>query len=222
MDVSQKILLWKCRFGPKPNGLPAGFVTFGPAFLDPNLPTEVLMLLPSTQGSTGLLRRVQASPEIARRGGIGLFLGDPFLNRPQICAMLDRIGVNWVANLPALAQHDEDFLVDIADVGFSVANEIKALSAYRAEGFRTLAVVSSTNHCAAILAHPADAVLVVPNTRALQVSYPSLPQRQATVRDIEDILTGAGLDIPVFPLVTTAEGDQAGIRSIERPVPLEQ
>jgi len=214
-------LLWKCRLGANPSGLPTGFVTFGPAFLDSNLPTEVLMLLPSTQGSTGLLRRIQDTPEITRGRGVGLFLGDPFLNRPQICALLGRLGVNWVANLPALAQHDEEFLHYAGDVGFSIANEIKALSAYRADGLKTLAVVSATSHCAALMSHPADAVLVVPNARELQVSFPSLPRRQTMVRDIQNILVDAGLDIPVIPLVTRAEGDLGGICAIERPVPVD-
>lgn len=221
MKKAQNLLLWNCRPGQVPDDLPTGIVTFGPAFLDANLPTEVLMLLPSTEGSSGLLRAVGEAPQILRGRGIGLFLSDPFLNTPQICAMLHRLDVSWVTNLPTLAQHDDEFLREIGDVGFSVARETEALAVYRADGFRTLAVVSSTAHCAAILAHPADAVLVIPNTRALQVSYPSLPQREATVKDIRGNLTAAGLDIPVFPLVTASEKLLSGTRAIERPVPLE-
>lgn len=168
-----------------------------------------------------MLNAVAKAPEIVRDRGIGLFLSDPFLNTPQICAMLDRTGVNWMTNLPSLAQHDDEFLREIGDVGFSVAREIEALAAYRSSGFRTLAVVSSTTHSTAIVAHPADAVLVVPNTRALQVSYPSLPQREATVKDIQKKLRASGLDIPVFPLVTASENLQSGTHAIERPVPLE-
>jgi len=179
------------------------------------------MLLPSTAGSSGLLDTILQTPTIIRDRGIGLFLSDPFLNTPQICAMLERIGVKWVTNLPSLAQHDDEFLREIGDVGFSVAQELHALAAYRDGGFRTMAVVSSNSHCDAIVAHPADAVLVVPNTRALQVSYPSLPQREATVREIRKTLGAAGLDIPVFPLVTTADNLQPDTPAIERPVPME-
>ncbi len=179
------------------------------------------MLLPSTGGSTGLLSTIAKTPEIARDRGVGLFLSDPFLNTPQICAMLGRIGVNWMTNLTTLAQHDEEFLREIGDVGFSVAREIEALAAYRANGFRTVAAVSSTAHCAAIVAHPADAVLVVPNTKALQVSYPSLPQREAIANDIQRNLRSSGLDIPVFPLITASESLQSGGPAIERPIPFE-
>ena len=101
------MLCWSCTENYKIADLPRGFLTSGPAFIDENLPAEAMALLPSGDGTRGLLESLARQPELADNHGIGLFMCDPFVNQEQVMRLFERINLGWVANLPSLAQHDD-------------------------------------------------------------------------------------------------------------------
>lgn len=175
------------------------------------------MLLPAGQGSRGLLSRVSANPKVVEQMGLGLYLGDPFLNHQRIAADLKNWSVSWVSNLPSVAQHEQAFRDDLENFGFSLADELASLAQYRQDGIKTLAVVSDVQHVDALIEHPADAVLVIQTTKDIQVSFPSLPQRLVLVHKVTDRARECNLDIPVLPLVTQQELQRDQISAVCRP-----
>ena len=152
---------WSCTENHKGAGLPRGFLTSGPAFEDENLPAEATALLPSGDGTRGLLDSLTRQPELANDHGIGLFMCDPFVNQEQVIRLLERIDLRWVANLPSLAQHDDAMRRQLRDVGFSVEAELEKLASHRSAGFKTLAVISSVRHVEYLARYPADCALIV-------------------------------------------------------------
>lgn len=199
------MLYWRCAGENAPSELPTGFITLSSTFFDENLPAECLALLPSGNGSRGLLEDVVAQPEIVVDRGVGLFLNDPFLNITQIANTLKQHKIGWMTNLPSVAQHDQEFRNDLRDVGFSVQTELRNLAQLRQSGIRTMAAISSENHARMLVDYPADAVVVVQTTAELQVSFPSLSQRQARLESINYELAKHDTKLYAMALVTPAE-----------------
>lgn len=220
MLETHNVCLWRSSQEAAVIGLPAGFLTLAPAFVQPPLPVEALMLLPAGTGSRGMLDAIAQAPSAVVNNGIGLFLGDPFLNSRRIAVDLRSWSVSWVSNLPTVAQHDEAFQQDLAEVGFSVASELELLFEYRCHGFKTLAALSDLTHIHHLRAHPVDAILWVQTTRDLQVSFPSLPQRQSLVRDARLKMQQLGIDCHILPLVNEDELLYSTIAAICRPQPI--
>ncbi len=211
------MLFWECAGKSANTNLPKGFITLSPAFFDPKLPAECHALLPSGNGSRGLLEAIAREPEIAVERGIGIFFNDPFLNITQVSQMLNQHQIGWIANLPSIAQHDAEFRSDLRDVGFSVQAELRCLAQLRRPGLRTMAAISSTTHADMLADFPADAVVVVQTTSELQVSFPSFGQRLARLESINNVLQKQTLGICAMPLVTAAEGVTQASPVILRP-----
>ena len=210
------MLLWRSHDSNGAHWLPRGFLSMSPPFRNDALPLESIALLPGSSGSQGLLQHIAANPACAQGNGVGLFLGDPFLNLEQITQQLKKLEVQWICNLPSMAQHAEEFRNQLADVDISVAGELKALHEFRLHGFHTLAGLSSTDHLHTLVSHPADAILVLQTTDDLQISFPSLPQRLKKVTEIAAI---AMIDkCKVLPVVTESELPQLSSNAVLRPV----
>ena len=205
------MFFWRCHGQNANNKLPKGFISLSPTFIDANVPAECLGLLPSGAGSRGLLNDLAAQPALVANRGVGLFFSDPFLNITQIANFLEQHQIGWITNLPSIAQHDAQFRSDLGDVGFTVQAELSCLAQLRRPGIRTLAAISSSSHVDMLADCPADAVVVVQTTSDLQVSFPSIGQRQARLDSIDRALEKHGAGISAMLLVTAEEvADQAG------------
>lgn len=206
MDTESKIALtWKCYDPGGALALPDDVLSFAPAFDSDSLPLEALSLLPAGRCSSGLLDDIAAGRLDAAGRGVGLFLGDPFLSLERAERVLGGAGATWVTMLPSLAQHESVLRDDLRPVGLTVATELARLAAFRRRGFRTLAVVSSPEDADAVAEHPADAVLSIQTTAEIQISFPSLPQREAAAGLVADRLAALEMALPVLPVVTPAE-----------------
>ena len=199
------MLFWGCVGQSTNTNLPTGFITLSPAFFDPKLPAECHGLLPSGDGSRGLLEVIASEPGVLVDRGIGLFFNDPFLNITQISNFLDQHQISWITNLPSIAQHDPEFRSDLRDVGFSVQAELRCLAQLRRPGLRTMAAISSSNHADMLADFPADAAVVVQTTSELQVSFPSFGQRLARLESINEVLQKQKSAVCAMPLVTATE-----------------
>ena len=193
------MLFWTCHHPTRmqKQHLPTGFVSISSAFRNDALPLESLALLPGGEGSQGFLKQIAEQP--LKGPGIGLFLSDPFLNIKQVSNQLKKLNISWLANLPSIAQHDEEFRGELADVNISVARELEVLNEFRQQGFHTLAAISSVDQASSIADYPSDAILVLQTTTDLQISFPSLPQRLKKAKEIAALDTIANYDI--LPIV---------------------
>ncbi len=212
----QNACWWQCSQKALSYGLPQGFVTFGPAFSDPQLPVEALLLLPAGNCSRGLLQSLRSAP-ILRECGVGLYLGDPFLNIDRVASDFAEWSVNWVTNLPSIAQHDEHFRRDMQEVGFSVANELEVLAQFRRSGFKTLAAISDTRHTSLFADYPADAILALQTTDELQISFPSASKREAMAQSVSEALPDNMSGKPVITLVNEDEAAFMNSTTMIRP-----
>ena len=207
---------WHCSRKARSHGLPEGFVTFGPAFSDPQLPIEALLLLPSGNCSRGLLQALRGASDL-RGCGVGLYLGDPFINIDRVASDFAEWSVSWVTNLPSIAQHDEHFRSDLQEVGFSVDNELEVLAQFRKHGFKTLAAISDTNQARTLADYPADAVLALQTTDELQISFPSASKRQAMARSVTETLPDSMIGKPVITLTNEGEATFTDSITMMRP-----
>jgi len=211
------MLLWRCHHQTRSEcQLPYGFLSISPAFRNDDLPLESIALLPGGDGTNELLQQLILWPERTEGAGVALFLSDPFLNIKQVSSQLKNLGIDWISNIPSIAQHDEDFCNELADVDISIGRELKVLHEFRKQGFQTMATVSSKEHAITLADCPADAILVVQTTADLQISFPSLPQRLKKVRQIAE-LEGAA-NCSVLPVVTESDLPQIDYPCVLRPI----
>ena len=213
------MLAWLCSERARETGLPWAFSTVSPPFFEDDVPLEATVLLPSGLGNEGLLRAIRSGPGARHGGGVGLFLNDPFLNVPNVIAELKNCSVTWVANLPSVAQHDPAFQEQLRDVGFTMSRELDVLAQFRAGGLKTLAVVSAPEHCASLAGQPTDALLRIPTTSDIQISFPSEAQRLTAANEIVAALEECGQKTPVLYMVTKAEFSRVDAAAMCRPVP---
>lgn len=203
----QIVLHWQCCDGARDAGLPEAFVTFGPPFLHPDLPTEALMLLPRTDGSQGLLDAIARSSLAIGGNGVGLLVTDPFLNPVHVAARLKAAGAGWIAGLPSIVQHDEAFRSQLSDVGFGLEREIDMLAEYSGLGLRTLGVVAEPDDVAALSGLAPDAVLVMPTLREFEAGMPSLHSRLRKARAVREQLAARGHRMALLCLMSEREAE---------------
>lgn len=217
MEEIQNGCWWQCSAKARALGLPAGFLTFGPAFTNTDLPIEALTLLPSGDCSRGLIGALADNTAALPGLGVGLYLDDPFLNIERIARQFSDWSIAWVTNLPTIAQHDQQFRDDLRDVNFSVENELQTLLTFRAHGFKTLASVSNERQVASMSDYAPDAILVVQSTKDLQISFPSLSARQAQAHRVADALPDSLTDVSVLFQLTSNETARADLAGVLRP-----
>ena len=220
------MLKWKCLAGTDSRtsqalALPDRFITQSAVFESPDLPLECLALLPSGQGSLGLITDINTHSGLSENQGIGLFLNDPFLNITQVANLLETHKIGWITNLPSIAQHEESLRRDLYDVGISMETELARLAEFRQQGVRTLAAISTLKHAAMLDQHPADAVVVLQTTEELQVSFPSFATRKPRYLEIRKFLRQHNDNAYVLPILSTSETAQFREPALLRPVMLE-
>lgn len=209
------LLAWPVilRATPAPGlkSLPPEIVTAGSSFLHEGLPAEVGILLPNTEGNTGLLAAVGAAPGSFARHAVGLFLADPFLNVEGEIPALQGAGIRCIVNLPSVEQQDVDFVHQLEDVGLDLSREIGRLDRFRQAGFQIIAAVAGAEGAAAVCPLDPLALFVVPRVADFAAGFPSSRQRGAAALEVRRAAESAGWSGPVLGLGGQGEADHESL-----------
>lgn len=190
---------------------PEAIVTIGPPFQHESMPDEVSILLPTNAGPTHLIERViDTSPKQANVI-LGLFLASPFLNIKFESARLLKAGIQWVANLPSVAQQDVEFSQQLNDVELGFNRELDYLSQFRSQGFKTAAVVADARTASAAAATGCDAMIVLPRVSDFAAGFPSLRQRSTSARAVIEAAHAEGWSATVLGLGEARDADNEGL-----------
>ncbi|MFZ0488015.1 MAG: hypothetical protein WAL83_13530 [Arenicellales bacterium] len=196
---------------PRAQDIPGSVLTVGPQFHHESMPDEVGMLLPTNHGPTRLIDDVVADPTRCRDAMLGLFLANPFLNVTLEGARLRRAGVEWIVNLPSVAQQDDEFSSQLPDVGLDPDRERDSLARFRDQGFRITAVVADGRDAAAAAAIQPDAILVLPRVGHFAAGFPSLRQRSSAAQSVAEAVRAADWTGILLGLGESRELDSEGL-----------
>ncbi|MGO1120323.1 hypothetical protein ACTL6U_16575 [Rhodovibrionaceae bacterium A322] len=195
------------RSGP----LPTEVITLAAQLQHPNMPQEVGILLPTSQGPRrfmeALVERSDRGPPFQPDAILGLFLADPLINIAREQQRLREAGVRWIANLPSVELQDPDFARQLLDVELDQKRELAALAAFRDHGFKIAAVVADTDSARQAAALKPDLLFVLPRVADFAAGFPSPRQRRAAALEISKVLEAAGLAIPTLGLAQSSERD---------------
>jgi len=190
---------------------PQAILTLEPQLRHESMPREVGLLLPTTDGPKSLIDAVTADPGRCEDAMLGLFLASPFLNLALTGSRLNRVGVDWIANLPSVEQQDQEFSQQLADVGLDRGRELDCLAAFRAQGFKVAAVVADEPGAAAALAVEPEAMIVLPRVADFAAGFPSLRQRGAAARSVAAVARGSGWSGLLLGLGEASEADHEAL-----------
>lgn len=196
---------------PHPAALPSQIFTASPSLRHPSLPEEVSLLLPVQPNPQALVENILAAPAVLEGAALGLFLANPFFSPPREAQRLAVAGLRWIANLPSVAQHDQEFAQQLSDVALDHARELAVLADFKAAGLRVLAIVSDTAEAQGAAALPADAVLVMPKSVDLAAGFPSLRQRGSAAQAIAAALHDSGWRGTLLGLATKSEAERPSL-----------
>ena len=162
---------------------------------------------PAPGPARGPARGADRGPDRGADTILGLFLASPFLNLTLEGERLSRAGVAWLTNLPSVAQQDEEFLQQLADVGLDHGRELGCLSRFRAQGFKIAVVVTNDLGAAAAAAIDPEAMIVLPRVADFAAGFPSLRQRGAAAQSAAEAARSAGWSGLVLGLADAREAD---------------
>ena len=195
------ILFWRIESGSAPRqALPSGICTPGTPDLPEQMPPEVALLLPGPHSAAPL----PAKDRLPRGAGFGVFLANPILHIASLARELRAREITWIANLPSVIQHDEDFLRHLNDVGLGFAKEAALLRLLREAGLRVLAAVADAGQARQAAELGAAALAVLPPVAAFEAGFPSMRERAEQIARLR-----AGfpeLRLPLLGLLSKAEG----------------
>ena len=191
-----KVLMWniQLRQTALQQGLdvPEGVLTVAPAFHEEAIPLEVGSLLPTSAGPRAFIELIdQEGPDLTRFA-VGLFLADPFLNLGRECVRIRNTGARWIASLPSVEQHDQEFTQQLSDVGLDSSRERDCLSRFREGGFNIAAVVSDGDSATQAAKLRPEILIVLPRVSDFAAGFPSARQRGAAAQTVKDAAVEAG------------------------------
>jgi len=189
---------------------PASLVTLQPTIDPQELPVIVSLLLPNNPGTRSMIEWITGADSlyvnsVVADTVVGLFLANPFLNFQIDGPGMHRTGLRWVANLPTVDQHDDDFVRELSEVRLDPELEFQHLRQLQAQGFSTMAVVCTETVASLAAEFNPTAVLVVPKTENFIGGFPSMESRHQKVKDISSILSQANWTGPLLYLGLEAE-----------------
>ena len=196
---------------PPGNGFPRAIVTAAPALRHENMPDEVGLLLPTSDGPKAMIDAVAAGGIGCGDAMLGLFLASPFLNVALEAPRLAQAGVGWIVNLPSVEQQDEDFAQQLADVGLDRDLELERLSRFRAEGFGIAVIVAGGPGATAAAACDPAAMIVLPRIADFAAGFPSLRQRGAAAQAVAEAARAAGWSGLLLGLGEVGEAGHEGL-----------
>jgi len=178
--------------------LPPCFYSAAPAFTHESMPPEVAVLLPANDGATDLFRILESIRGESAPRAAALFMSDPFVSPARDGKRLLELGVRWVANLPTVDQHDDEFTQYLADVGLNLDMEHKVLAAFQQSGLKIAATISDPDGVSTVAELKPDAVVVLPRVSDFAAGFPSPRQRSAVAQAVRSSLLAAGWTGPLL------------------------
>lgn len=164
------------------------------------MPPEVALLLPGPHSAAPL----PAKDRLPRGAGFGVFLANPILHIATLARELRAREITWIANLPSVIQHDEDFLRHLNDVGLGFAKEATLMRLLREAGLRVLAAVADAGQARQAAELGAEALVLLPPVAAFEAGFPSMRERTEQIARLRAGLPE--LRLPLLGLITEAEG----------------
>jgi hypothetical protein len=121
----------------------------------------------------------QGETSVGNFGGdaAGLFLANPFLHVERTARRLRTQRVQWVANLPSVTQHDNDFVDRLADVDLGFGKELTVLEAFTRHALKSLVVVVRPGEAQQAVEAGCTALFVMPPVEAFEAGFPSARYR---------------------------------------------
>lgn len=154
-----------CHLVTRPDAAPSapGWSVFVPA-LDRFAPPrrDLLSMLPVADVNGALARALETGP--APPDAVGLLLVDPFLNLPDMAALLKAAGLRAVANYPTVQTLTGESARALASVGYGLEQECALLHRFGELGFETVGYAAS----------PAAALALVQAGVSRLVAYPGV------------------------------------------------
>ncbi len=180
--------------------LPCGIWTASPPKNMPQqMPPEAALLLPGPHCSSPW----PDSNKMPAGSALGMFVANPVLNTVTLSRDLKAAGIEWIANIPSLAQHEADFRRDLSDVGIGTELEANVLTLLCDAGFRVMAVVGTADDAKRAVQTGASALLALPPVGSYETGFPSTRVRAGQIARIRSAFSA--LDLPVLGLLTKAE-----------------
>lgn len=181
-------IVLRSRHAQRRDHAPSGIATIAPRLRDRNMPYELAALLPANSGPSDLIADAVTDPGSFQDLALGLFISHPFLNIERERERLLGSGCRWIANLPSVAQQDEEFSRQLTDVALDQSREFDALKRFRQAGFGIAAVISDAAGAEAAVEVAPDIVIVLPRIGDYAAGFPSLRQRGSAVTTVHDVL----------------------------------
>jgi len=196
----EKNLFWQISLKDRDStDSPDGIFTRSNPVSSPQMPPEIALLLPGRHCDP---RGLVLGP-IPESAALGEFLANPVINVPKLILNLRERGTAWVANLPSLSQHDDEFRQSLSDVALSYDREVANLARIKAAGFKTIATVCTASDASRAVEVGVDALFAMPAVSAFEVGFPSIRHRSDQIESIRTVLPE--LNIPLLGLVNKAE-----------------
>ena len=195
------ILFWRIEAGSGlRQALPNGICTPDTPDISGQMPPEVALLLPGPHSAAALPDK----DRLPRGAGFGVFLANPILNITTLARELRAREIEWVANLPSVIQHDEDFLRHLNDVGLGFEKETALMSLLCDSGLRVLAAVADAGQARQAAELGAAALVALPPVAAFEAGFPSMRERAEQVARLRSGFPA--LRLPLLGLLSKAEG----------------
>ncbi len=191
--------------------IPQSILTRAPKFRHDSMPDELGILLPNCDGPRGLVNVIARTPALALGHIVGLFLADPFLNVGVDSVRLSEARIAWVTNLPSVAQQDREFSRQLTDVALDQALEFDHLDQFRAQGFKTAAVVADDRGAQLAVETEPDVLIVLPRVVDYAAGFPSFRQRGAAVTGVRDAARDADWRGPILGLADASEAEHQAL-----------
>ncbi|MDW3203992.1 MAG: phosphoenolpyruvate hydrolase family protein [Alphaproteobacteria bacterium] len=163
-----------------------------PALLAEGLPAEVGLLLPNRNSQPvelAIADRLAAGD--GARPALGLFMANPFLKLDTVAAACQSASIEWIVNLPSVAQQDSEFGQQLEDVGLDLTGELRRLDALHARGLRTAAVVTDAEGAEKAIAAGAEVLIVLPRVSDFAAGFPSSRQRGTAIQLVRNALASS-------------------------------
>jgi len=190
-----------------PARVPSEILTGKPRFRNESMPDEIGLLLPTNDGPRHFIDTIASKPDQFDDAMVGLFMANPFLNIPHESPRLQKAGIKWITNLPSVGQQDEDFSLQLSDVGLDHDRELECLAQFRKTGFKIAAVVTDVIDAKAAAAIEPDMLIVLPRVAGFAAGFPSSRQRGAAAQAASDAAGQAGWSGLLLGLGETRELD---------------
>lgn len=168
-------------------GLPTHIMTGPVPIISDKIALELAILLPNRKNDIEWLGTMDPTLFQSKRPCLGLFMSDPFLRIRHIAMSMQKMGLEWITNLPSVGQHEGRFLSHITEVGLGPEYELQQLYRFLEQGIRCIATIATKSDAEMAIDMGFDTLFVIPKVGAFEVGFPSQLSRDNMVRQISDL-----------------------------------